>query len=206
MGRTTPMSSPITIAILAGGQSRRMGTDKSFVVLNDKPLIQHVIDRASQLDYPLILIANDVERYQQFGLPVYPDVIPGAGSLGGLYTALTHSETDYTLCLACDMPQIKPALLHHLITRIDHYDAVVPRVNGVAQSLHAIYHQRCLSVMHKHIQQGKLKISDIFDVLRARFVDDAELSRFDPDGTSFMNLNTQVDLEQFKHIKIGKSN
>lgn len=206
MGRTTPMSSPITIAILAGGQSRRMGTDKSFILLDGKPLIQHVIDRASQLNYPLILIANDVERYRQFSFPVYPDIIPGAGSLGGLYTALTHSQTDYTLCLACDMPQIKPALLQYLVTVTDHYDAVLPRVNGVAQSLHAIYHQRCLSIMHKHIQHKKLKISDIFDELNTRFVDDAELRRIDPGSTSFMNLNTQVDLEQFKHIKIRKSN
>jgi molybdopterin-guanine dinucleotide biosynthesis protein A len=200
------MNNHVTIAILAGGQSRRMGTDKSFVLLDGKPLIQHVIDRASQLETPLILIANDVERYQQLGLTVYPDVIPGAGSLGGLYTALSHSKSDYTLCLACDMPQVNPALLHHLITLKDSYDAIVPRVNGVAQSLHAIYHQRCLPIIHEHIQQGKLKISRVIDVLNTRFVDDAELRQFDPDGTSFMNLNTQDELEQFKRSKTGKSN
>lgn len=189
----------VTVAILAGGQSRRMGMDKSFVLLDGKPLIQHVIDRASQLETPLILIANDVERYQQFDLPVYLDVIPGAGSLGGLYTALIHSKSDYTLCLACDMPQVNPALLQYLITLKDSYDAVVPRVNGVAQSLHAIYHQRCLPIIHEHIQHGKLKISRVIDVLKTRFVDDTELSRFDPEGVSFMNLNTQADLTEFTH-------
>ncbi|MGQ9889958.1 MAG: molybdenum cofactor guanylyltransferase [Aggregatilineales bacterium] len=200
------MNDQVTIAILAGGQSRRMGTDKSFVLLNGKLLLQHVIDRACQLETPLILIANDIERYQQLGLPVYPDVLPGAGSLGGLYTALTYSRTDYTLCLACDMPQVNPALLRYLITLKDSYDAIVPRVNGVAQSLHAIYHQRCLPIMREHIQQGKLKISRVIDLLNTRFVDDAELHRIDPDSRSFMNLNTQVDLEQFKCIKIRKSN
>jgi molybdenum cofactor guanylyltransferase len=193
------------VAILAGGQSRRMGTDKSFLLLDGKPLIQRVIDRASHLKMPLILIANDVERYQQFDVPVYPDIISGAGSLGGLYTALTHSQTEYTLCVACDMPQIKPALLQYLITLKDSYDAVVPRVNGVAQSLHAIYHQRCLPMMYEHIQQGKLKISKVINELNTRFVDDAELRQIDPDITSFMNLNTQVDLEQFKRLKIEKS-
>jgi molybdenum cofactor guanylyltransferase len=193
------------VAVLAGGQSRRMGTDKSFLLLDGKPLIQRVIDRASHLKMPLILIANDVERYQQFDVPVYPDIISGAGSLGGLYTALTHSQTEYTLCVACDMPQIKPALLQYLITLKDSYDAVVPRVNGVAQSLHAIYHQRCLPMMYEHIQQGKLKISKVINELNTRFVDDAELRQIDPDITSFMNLNTQVDLEQFKRLKIEKS-
>ncbi len=192
------MNETVTVAILAGGQSRRMGTDKSFILLDGKPLLQHVIDRASQIKYPLILIANDVERYQQFDLPVYPDVIFGVGSLGGLYTALTYSRTDYTLCLACDMPEIKPALLQYLIALKDAYDAVVPRVDGIAQSLHALYHRRCLPVMYEHIQQKQLKISGVIDLLNTRFIDDAELSRFDPDGTSFTNLNTQGDLEQFK--------
>lgn len=198
------MSEPVTTAILAGGQSRRMGTDKSFILLHGRPLIQHVIDRASQLDMPLILIANDIERYQQFDLPVYRDAIPGAGSLGGVYTALTYSETEYTLCLACDMPQVNPALLRYLMTLTGSYDVVAPRVNGVTQSLHAIYHRRCLPAMHEHIQQGKLKISDVIELLQTRFVEDAELSRFDPEGASFMNLNTQRDVAQFRRIKIEK--
>jgi molybdenum cofactor guanylyltransferase len=195
------MNGLVTVAILAGGQSRRMGTDKSFILLDGKPLIQRVIDYVSQLEVPLILIANDVESYQQFGLPVYPDVIPGTGSLGGLYTALTHSRTDYALCLACDMPQVNSALLQYLIASTGDYDVVVPLVNNIAQSLHAIYHRRCLPVMHTHIQQRKLKISGIFEVLNVRFVGEEELSRFDPAGVSFVNLNTPVDLAEFKHNK-----
>lgn len=203
-GHTTRMHDLVTVAILAGGQSRRMGTDKSFVLVDGKPLIQHVIERASQLDTPLILIANDVERYRQWGLPVYPDVIPGAGSLGGLYTALIHSTTDYTLCLACDMPQINPAVLQYLITLMGKNDAIVPRLNNTPQSLHAIYHRRCLTVMDAHIQQGRLKISEMFDALNTRFVDEDELRPLDPECTSFVNLNTPVDLEQFAGIAARK--
>jgi molybdopterin-guanine dinucleotide biosynthesis protein A len=188
------MLSPITVAILAGGQSRRMGTDKSFVLLNDKPLIQHVIDRARQLDYPLMLIANDVERYRQFDLPVYPDVISGAGSLGGLYTALTHSQTDYTLCLACDMPQINPALLRYLIGLCADYDVIVPLVDNVTQALHAVYHKRCLPVMQKAIEQNNLRIRNVLSRLQVRFVYETEVKQFDPCLTSFANINTPDDL------------
>ncbi|XWX02463.1 molybdenum cofactor guanylyltransferase [Aggregatilineales bacterium SYSU G02658] len=198
------MSDAVTVAILAGGQSRRMGTDKSFVLLEGKPLIQHVIERASSLGYSLILIANDVERYRPFGLPVYPDVIAGAGSLGGLYTALTHSPTDYTLCLACDMPQVNPELLQYLITLKGAYDAVVPRVEGVLQGVHALYHRRCLPVMQGHIQQGTLKIIKVIEALNVRLVDEGELRQFDPDCTSFLNLNSPLDLEAFQRIKTTK--
>lgn len=184
-----------TIAILAGGQSRRMGVDKSFVLLNGKPLLQHVIDRARTLDQPMILIANAVERFQVFGLPVYPDVIPGSGSLGGLYTALTHSTTPYTLCLACDMPRIEPALLRHLLTLTESgADAIIPRANGVMQGLHAVYHQRCLPVIAEQIAQDDLRVGTLSALVTTRFVDAAELRPFDPHGRSFINLNTPAEV------------
>jgi molybdopterin-guanine dinucleotide biosynthesis protein A len=187
----------MTVAILAGGKSRRMGTDKSFIMLEGKPLIQHVIERASTLNCPIILIANDVERYSALGLPVYTDVIPNAGSLGGLYSALMHSTTANTLCLACDMPRISPPLLAHLATLTAEHDAVVPRVDGVAQSLHAIYHRHCLPIMYENVITGRLKISPMFDELKTRFVEGGELRLFDPDGTSFVNVNTPAELERF---------
>lgn len=147
------MTDIVTVAILAGGQSRRMGTDKSFVLLDGRPLIEHVIERAGALGYPVILIANHVERYRQFGLPVYADVISGAGSLGGLYSALAHSRSDHTLCLACDMPHINPRLLAYLLTLRGAADAVVPCVNSLLQPLHAVYHRRCLPVLRQRIER-----------------------------------------------------
>mgnify|MGYP005858608727 CR=1 FL=1 len=188
------MCSPVTVAILAGGQSRRMGTDKSFVLLDGRPLIQHVIDCACQLDYPVILIANNVERYQPFGLPVYADIIPNAGALGGIYTALTHSQSDYVLCLACDMPRVNPALLRYLIDLRADYDVIAPLVDSVAQTLHAVYHKRCLPVMHEAIEQNNLKIRDILSRLQVRFIHETEVKQFDPSLTSFANINTPNDL------------
>ncbi|MBN8638418.1 MAG: molybdenum cofactor guanylyltransferase, partial [Anaerolineae bacterium] len=127
------------IAILAGGQSRRMGTDKSFVRLNEKPLLQHVIERVSALQLPLVLIANDPAKYADFGLPVITDVLPNAGSLGGIYTAVQHGDAEYTLCVACDMPFLNPALLRYLLDQATGVDAVVPFVDGTAHALHAVY-------------------------------------------------------------------
>jgi molybdopterin-guanine dinucleotide biosynthesis protein A len=68
-----------------------MGTDKSFVELDGKPLIQHVLERALQLGLTTILVANQPERYQELGLPVFSDLLLGYGSLGGLYSALHYA-------------------------------------------------------------------------------------------------------------------
>ncbi len=123
------------IAVLAGGKSRRMGTDKSFVLLNGKPLLQHVIERVSELQLPIMLIANEIEKYAGFGLPIFSDIIPNVGSLGGVYTALqqTSAEHTRTLCVACDMPFLNPTLLRYLIDQSLEYDVVVPFIDGTAQ-------------------------------------------------------------------------
>ncbi|MBI1257876.1 MAG: NTP transferase domain-containing protein [Chloroflexi bacterium] len=190
------MNAAITVAILAGGRSRRMGSDKSFVLLNERPLIEHVVRQVSALALPTMVIANEPERYQALNLPIFSDVMPNKGALGGLYTALKHSETDYTLCVACDMPFLSPPLLEYLITLRHGWDAVVPITGGQAQGLHAIYHQRCLPPMLRAMQENRLKISDFLNDIPVRFVEEAELRRCDPLLRSFINLNTPQELYQ----------
>ena len=68
-------TSTATIAILAGCQSRRMKTDKSFVMLHDKP----VLERVRTLQLPIILITNAAEKYAPYELAMYPDLLPDQG-------------------------------------------------------------------------------------------------------------------------------
>lgn len=189
------------IAILAGGQSRRMGTDKSFVRLNGQPLLQHVIERVSVLRLPVVLIANDREKYREFGLPVIADVIPKAGSLGGIYTAVQHGDAASTLCVACDMPFLNPALLRHLLDQASGVDAVVPFVDGTAHALHAVYAQTCLPVMRDQIVSGDLTIRRLFPQVLTQFVGADELRQHDPELRSLVNVNTPQELAQFHTAK-----
>lgn len=186
------------IAILAGGQSRRMGTDKSFVLLNGKPLLQHVIERVSTLHLPLVLIANDREKYAGFGLPVVADVIPNAGSLGGIYTAVQYGDADRTLCVACDMPLLNPALLRCLLDQAGGADAVVPLVDGTAHALHAVYGQTCLPVMQAQILRGDLALRQLFPQVATRFVGAEVLRQLDPELHSLVNVNTPHELALFQ--------
>ena len=83
-------ASNISIAILAGGRSSRMGADKSLLLLQGRPIFEHVLERFIPLNIPILIIANDSEKYGYYELPIFPDVIPNRGSLGGLYSALYH--------------------------------------------------------------------------------------------------------------------
>ena len=186
------------IAILAGGQSRRMGTDKSFVRLNEKPLLQHVIERVSALQLPLVLIANDPAKYADFGLPVITDVLPNAGSLGGIYTAVQHGDAEYTLCVACDMPFLNPMLLDHMISVSTGYDAVVPIIGEHPQGLHAIYRKTCLAPMLKEVENNHLKIRDFYMLVNTHRIGETSLRQYDQQLKSFVNVNTPEALEAVK--------
>ncbi len=184
------MAEPVTVAILAGGESSRMGTDKSFVELGGKPLIAQVIERACPLGLPMMIIAKQPECYQVFALPVMMDVLPDRSSLSGLYSAIYHSRSDFTLCVACDMPFLKPELLAYIISLRTGYDAIVPVVGGHPQGLHALYNKTCLEPMRQQLKQNHLKIRDLYEQVNTRWVDEDELYRYDADLTAFVNVNT----------------
>jgi len=95
----------IEVFILAGGESSRMGTDKGLVDFKGKPMILHILDLLDKMHLKTSIISSNAD-YRKFGKPVYKDVIPNKGPLGGLYTALEYSQASMVLLLACDMPAI----------------------------------------------------------------------------------------------------
>lgn len=193
---------PFTVAIIAGGQSSRMGRDKAFLELGGQSLIERVIAASADLGQSeTILVANKPEEYRHLGLPMYTDVIPGKGSLGGIYSALARSTNPAALVLACDMPFIKTDLLRFMIAQLDQdTDIVVPRVAGYPQALHAIYRKTCLPPIRQQLDDNRLKIIRFYQLMRVRYLDEADCAPYDPDGLSFTNLNTPAELERARQL------
>ncbi len=187
-----------TVAINAGGKSSRMGTDKSFVPLLGKPMIEHVLERVANLGQrETILVTNKPDEYAHLGLPMFGDDLPDKGSLGGIYTALLHSTAEYTLCVACDMPFLNTGLLRHMIGLIaPDVDVIVPRVEGYPEGMHAIYRERCAKPIRRKLDTDRLKIIGFYDEVRVRYLDEAEWMPLDPRGLSFRNINTPDELRE----------
>jgi molybdenum cofactor guanylyltransferase len=186
--------------ILAGGKSRRMGRDKAFLPFGRGLLIERVIEVIQQVTSDVILITNNPEQYQRFGLPMYADVIPDAGSLGGIYTGLVSAKTPYGLCLACDMPFVKPDFLRFLCDTAAEVEVVVPRNAEDFQPLCAVYSQACQAPIRQKIEAGRLKITGFFDQVRVRVIDGALLAHYDPHDVMFFNANTPEEYEQARLI------
>ena len=195
------ISELVTMAILAGGKSRRMGQDKSFIMLDGRMMIEHILDRIQPLGQPIIIIANHPAAYARFGLPIYPDILPDAAAMGGIHAAISHSQTEHTFCVACDMPGLSTLLMQGMIDQPMDYDALVPRVGDVAQGLHAIYNRRCLSSLTTLIEQRQLRVSNLFNRVNTRYLDQDWLQPYMMDGDVFMNVNTPADLNALRHLR-----
>lgn len=184
-----------TLAILAGGKSSRMGRDKAFVELAGKAMIEHVIERTQAIGQSeTILITNQPANYAHLGLPMFTDILPEKGSLGGIYTAIQASSAPYTLCIACDMPFVNADLLRYMVSIAEGWDVVVPKVDGYPEGLHALYGRTCVDAIHKRLMQDQLRVIGFYPEVRVRYLEEAEYKTLDPQRRSFQNINTPDDL------------
>ncbi len=184
----------MTGAVLAGGLSTRMGTNKALLEVGGVRLIDGAVATLRGILPEILIIANDPEPYAGLGLPILPDLVPGKGALGGIYTAVTAAGHPHAFCLACDMPFANPALIRYLAGLAEGHDVVVPRTTEGVQPLHAVYGKACLPAMRRQIEVDRLKIDRLYDLVRVRYVDEAEMRPYDPDLLSFWNLNTREEL------------
>ena len=192
----------VTGVILAGGSSRRMGQNKALMRLGTATIIEHVIRRMRAITADVLLITNPPPLYAHLGLPMQADIVPNMGTLGGIYTGLTYAANPSVLCVACDMPLLQPQLLSYLTSILGEYDAVVPYVEekGASaptfQTLSAVYSKRCLPVINQMLAEGELRVHALYDRIAVRRVEPQEWQPFDPQGLSFLNINTPADFEK----------
>jgi molybdenum cofactor guanylyltransferase len=190
----------ITVVIQAGGESRRMGKDKGLVSLAGRPLVHHVIDRVRSLGSELWITTNRPDAYAFLGVPTASDAQPGQGALAGLRTALQAARGDTVLVVACDMPFLHPPLLQHLLDRAAEADIVIPRRAGEYEPLHAVYQRTCLVAVEAALARGDSRMISFFPDVRLLPIEPPELTRFDPDGRSFFNINTPDDLAEAERL------
>lgn len=186
----------LTVAIQAGGKSSRMGTDKAFVPFRGRPMIEVVRAAVEGLGDELIVITNQPDAYAHLGLPMFGDLYPDTGPLGGIYTALHHATHPHLLTVACDMPWLNRPLLDYMIGLRQTADVVVPRWDKFPEPLHAVYGKACLEPIREKLDAQMYKITAFFGRVTLRFVERDEITRFDPQGRSFVNVNTPEDLTE----------
>lgn len=183
----------ITGIILAGGKSSRMGTDKGFLMLNDKSFMQHSIDALKPLVSEIIIVSNNPD-YDAFGLNRINDSIENAGPLAGIYSGLEESKTDYNLVLSCDIPLINSDILKQLILVIDDVSEVIQiESNNRKMPLIALYKKSCITTFKNLLNQGKRKLQFAVNQCCVKSV-----SINENEDLFTTNVNTKDELKQLK--------
>lgn len=190
--------SGLSIVLQAGGQSTRMGEDKGLMSFGRVSLVEFILEQVVDLGDEVLVISNQPEAYGILGLPVYTDVRPGIGALGGLLTALTYARSEAALVLACDMPFVNLDLIRFMTDNLPGNDVVVP-VFGKKEFIEpfrGMYAKACLPAIEKAVQAGKRRAIAFHPDVRVRLISQEEVARFDPDGRSFINVNTPEEYDR----------
>ena len=158
----------------------------------------------TQLSDDIVMVGDTALRQEELGvggIRCVTDIYPGHGSLGGLFSGLSHCKYDWAVVVAGDMPFISQELLKDLSSKISGgVDAVVPKFERRMQTTHALYSKTCLPHIGNSLRNGNLRMNSYFDSIALEIV---ELNRVTPKIiNSFFNINTEDDLKEARRIAL----
>ena len=193
--------STVAAAILRGGRARRFGgRDKGRLIVEGRSIIVRQLEVLQRVAGEVFLVGRraDDDPADAGALPVFDDRIPGAGALGGIYTALEVAHGDPVLVVACDLPFLDEALLGALVERSAGADAAWVRSDRGPEPLLACDRRSARTPVRAAIQAGRLKAGDLGAVLRIAEIDAEALARFGPPARLLANVNTPDDYARIR--------
>ncbi|NOY13323.1 MAG: formate dehydrogenase accessory sulfurtransferase FdhD [Deltaproteobacteria bacterium] len=179
--------------ILAGGESRRMGSDKSLLPIDGARFIDHVYSRLAELFDEVLIVTNSPELYREINCRKVPDLYYAQGALAGVHSGLKHANNDRIFVAGCDMPFVSGEIVRHICSFAETADAVIPHSRSGLEPLHALYGKACLTAMEEVLDTGRRRIVAFFPKVRVREIPAAELLPIDSRELSFRNINTPED-------------
>jgi molybdenum cofactor guanylyltransferase len=165
-----------------------MGRDKARLPFHGGPLAQFVAGQVASAAGSAVLV-GDPRSYQDFGYPVIPDRYPGEGPLGGILTSLHHSQADWNLLVACDMPAISAKFLTRILEAAEasEAEALLPvGPSGHPEPLCAVYHRNSLAALERAFAGGERQVTAALAAVRT-------IRLAIPELAPFQNVNTPED-------------
>ena len=194
--------------LLCGGQSRRMGQDKGSMIIQDKPMINHILSSLNNEIHEVIIVLNNkqrIDKYENFikkqdysfKISFVEDEIKNIGPISGILTGLKHISSNYALILPCDSPYATNNLIRNIFNEIEpNYQAIVPYHNNknklkTSEPLHSIYNKNIIPEIEKIISKDILHIKGLIEKIDTKFIliDDKKLLK-----KEFRNLNRLTDI------------
>ncbi len=194
----------MTAAILSGGENTRIPVLKGFLEVGGRTILARSLEMLKKLFRGVVISTNMPERYFSFGVPLIGDIRDERGPMTGILSLLAATGDESVFIVACDMPYINKELIRYIVDCSKRHgarskvqaDAVMPVFRGRPEPLLGIYSRSAIMVLEEEVRKGKRGIQETLTKLNVLYIPDEEVRRIDPEGLSFVNINTLNDYER----------
>lgn len=194
----------ISGVILAGGENRRFPTLKGFIKIADSVIIEKNLVLLKELFDDIFISTNMPEAYFHLGVPLIGDVLPSRGPMSGIHSSLINAKGDSIFVIACDMPFVKKEVMsflckkHEELSKTKSIDATIPIYNKEPQPLFGVYCKTILPYLEDCVLNDKTSMKRLLSEINTNFIEESVIMTIDPEGRSFVNINTMEDYERVK--------
>jgi molybdopterin-guanine dinucleotide biosynthesis protein A len=201
--------------ILAGGKNRRFPTLKAFINIEGSPIIERNLRLLKGIFDEVFISTNMPEMYFYLSMPLIGDVLPSRGPMSGIYSSLINAKSDCIFVIACDMPFVETDVVSFICKKhIEVFkgglhkgdlksplcvDATIPVYNGEPQPLLGVYCKTALTYLENRVLNEKTSMRRLLSEINTHFIGESDIMTVDPDGRSFVNINTMEDYERIAH-------
>lgn len=188
-------------AILAGGENRRIPYIKGLLKVEGMSIIERNIGLLKEKFNKVVISTNSPEIYFPFDLPMIGDVIDERGPMTGIFSVMIATGAESVFIIACDMPFVKEELIRHMMERFEslnpsNIDALIPLHKGKPEPLIGIYSSNTKNRIEDSLKTGRKGLNDLLREINTIYIEEEEIKDIDPEGLSFINVNTLEDYER----------
>ncbi len=183
--------------ILAGGENRRFRAHKALAEIQGRRIIETSAELLVRHFTTVYISTNTPELFFYLGLPLIGDIVEERGPISGIYSSFVSTGASELFIMACDMPFIKSEVIDLIVNKFDAQDAVIPMHKGLLQPLLGIYSRCLVPRLAARIRQHNKAMWDLVKGMKVQVVPEEEILRVDPEGRSFVNINTH---EEYRNL------
>ena len=193
---------PLTAILLAGGESKRMGTDKAFLKLGKERLVDIVFRKLDKLFSDIIIVTDRQREFSYLPARLTGDIIKNSEkcALRGIHAGLSMANSSSCFVVGCDMPFLSLPLVHYMSRFAANFDIVAPHLGGYYQPLFAFYKKSILNCITQRLKDNRLKLTGLYPYLKVKPIREGTVKRFDPQMLSFHNVNTKESFVKAQNI------
>src|SRR5699024_458784 len=194
-----PMKKFGTAVVLAGGKSIRMGFDKQLLEINNRKIVEIIINKLREEFDEIIVVTNKPEYYIGLCDKMTKDIYMDKGPLAGIHAGLMEATSQYVYFVACDMPNIKLDYIRHMKKKIKdlRVKGYFTKYGSWIEPFNGFYSRKMISDIEKYLSNRNSSVNKLIEKLDIHYIKEKEARSFSPKWEMFLNLNTKEDLENF---------